>query len=217
MQAVGARVSGHRAFMLVSVRSRLFSTRWPVLRDALIHADIPLTYVLLDGLEKFNTSVLADAEFPDLERAIAAVRRRLEETPCLAVWTWGDVERQPRFAGYTDAIADCYRENAHFRRATMNQSYRNLQPRLKAANIRNSRDARMHTLAQYLLNEIACKLLLGQERLFQCEVLPVPEMPVMKAIYAGQYAELAPLIRQPPSYNDKGALSFAAFAEDCFK
>jgi hypothetical protein len=212
MQAVELenRVPG-KAFMLVSVRGYTFWRRWPEFQQAIAQFRAPVTYILLDGLEQYNDAVIPPVATSKLADEVRTALKRLRSTPRSSMWSWADVERQTGFAVYREVVADCYRDDAHFCRETMNQSFRNLQPRLKAAEVRNSRDPRVRNLAQYLVYEIACKLLLTQEGFFQHELLPKPEMPLMRAIYEGGYRDIAALVRQRPVYAPIGPLWCATF------
>ena len=203
------------AFMLVSVRSNIFSNRWNEIGPALQQAPFCMTYILLDALEIYNRLMHADISVSDAgdNSDTTHLRERLNATNVRAILTWSEIEQQPLFSEYLRQLQACFHADIHFRREVVNQSFRNLQPRLRPLNVKNSRDPRMATFAQYLLHEIACKLYLSQEGKFEHEILSAPEMGIMRSIYARRYARLEEIVRRQPQYLDLGSLWCATFLE----
>lgn len=206
-----------RAFMLVSVRSSVFSARWTETKAALQRLPLAITYVLLDALEVYNAIMHSDAaESGENEALLLQLRARLQETGAREIRTWTEIEEGDHFSPYLTAVKEQFALDTHFRREVINQSFRNLQPRLRSLGVKNSRDGRMAVLAQYLLHEIACKLYLSQSRFggFSRELLSFPEMGVMTSIYQGRYQQLSPLVRRLPTYVAVDGLWCATFRED---
>jgi hypothetical protein len=190
-------VTQKRGVILVSLGSSVMSAAYlaAVAREASV-ASVGLEVCLLAEPEITNVVAL---EGVPIAQACTQISIRCEtlvsHLRCLVVGAfqiskWGDYNGAPRFKAYLEALGKEFVESHSFNRHCCNQVFRNLQPILRRHGIVSKRNARVSTLAQYLLEELALKLYLANERQIDVEFAPEKEMEVVNAIYDGKYPNL---------------------------
>jgi hypothetical protein len=157
-----------------------------------------LTIIPLDTLEGINSILLRN------ESDVAAklfIANKTEQVRALCHQLGPQVQCQPysafmnaeRLTFYDELLRNTVSTNASFRRAIINQTYRNLHPVLKRNGI-DKRDPRLVGLTEFLLREISLKCYLGNEQIASYEYGHVPLMPVLADIYQKRYPVLQPIV-----------------------
>ncbi|MDB6025576.1 MAG: Spermidine/putrescine transporter ATPase [Verrucomicrobiales bacterium] len=197
LEAIAKSRAIKRAICILSLGSRLITNDYilSVITTAKEHS-WPLLVILLDTMEEVNLRFF-EGEHP--EGGKQSVRLRCEEidrflSHVRATQMWQvaaikfsaltNTEEYRELFGSIDLL---YKSNRRFRDLCLQQTFRNLHPRLTRAGVRNQRDRVVKGLVEYLLGEIALKLYLASCIPDTIEIAPVPEMSIMERVYAGEF------------------------------
>ena len=184
-----------KAFSLVSVGSRSFNPESITRLDNCANErHLHLLYIVLDGPERYNMSV-----FHGLHGAVArsAASRSARNyvisvgLPQNRLLYWAEAIRDlPALGRILVSLNNLFFANRSFRNLCLAQVYSNLKPRLARLGVKNQRDPRVLRASSYLLEELAFKAAAFEEGPYCAELLPVPEMPIVRDLYSSNWITL---------------------------
>lgn len=164
---------------------------------------VRLSIILLDSLEVSNLRILYALD----ERA--AVDRVEEQCLKLVSQIQNGAGKHIRISRVSELLGDMklgaaiehvrdtFRADRRFSRMCANQVFINLHPVLRRFGIKNSRHAMVLALADYILVELALKLFLLGERIYDIEYGIGAEMDVWLALANGEFDPFPPVTPRP--------------------
>jgi len=176
---------------LISVGSQLFDTallaeysRWTKAQD------LDLLCVILDGPERHNVKLFEHLE--DSEAVQVAHSRGLEAVERLqqsgaTICFWSEILSLVPYDRWRISVFDAFEQSSRFRHESLNETFRNLQPRFRSHGIMKKNDPLVRVAVKYLLEEVAFKVAAYYSGLFEGEILPKPESNLVMSIYNGEY------------------------------
>lgn len=153
--------------------------------------NLNLSFIILDDLERYNIQVF-ESQTESIASLIANERGQRIKQAIQAytqdVWTWNEISSKHNIQMAVQHVQAMYSSNKNFQRHCHNQTFRNLQPKLRRLGISRRGDSRLEVLVQFLIKEIALKSELIRSKNVIGELLPEPENELMIAVYKGKYS-----------------------------
>ncbi len=147
-------------------------------------------WVVLEGPERYNIMAMESVDEQTatslaVDRA-KLFRERIGLTSSVAS-RWNAFLGAERFEEALSRVETGFAELRTFRAACINQTFSNLLPRFRRAGIERKTDPRVRVASSYLREELAAKLAAYESGLWAGEVMPVPEMKLVRDMYRGRY------------------------------
>jgi len=196
-----------RAFLMVSLGSRIINSSYlDYLYNKLINQMESLGIIFLDELEISNLVYLDNIDeakarkrvYVRCQELIAGLNRN--KLTNLKYYYWKEFSKNPSFQNNLTIIQNEYNNNSSFKKHCHNQTFINLQPLLLRRNITKNSHELVGKLSNYIRNEIALKLFIGNQNLFDIEIAPKPEMEIVNAIYDKKYSNISQVISNRISF-----------------
>lgn len=204
--------SFQHSIFLVSLNSQKLERTLDAYTDFILPSST-VTFFVFDTVEALNAIFFrASTVLTERERLDVLIDRVNEQLVPLhaqqPVQRFSDIEKV--MSPYMAAVYEAYYTNSSFKKHCKNQSFRNLQPKLRVVGVEKHSDPMMELLSPFLLAEIAFYLYLYDTGSHDCVTGLEPEMEILQAIRAGKYPTLLPFVKYPLPYVQ--AIPTAAYA-----